>query len=259
MSSKRVNTIKPNQQDHKCPWGISEKFSVEQRRSLQGSNRTWSRDFGGAGAERISWSGDQSKHLSYCGRGAGAGRNLLEKSSWCSCPALPYFLPTVNRQTCVPSRSSPGSSKMPMYGDDFYGPGLSAIYLSPRRYFPCTHIPSRLFSTISPSSVFHHFSPPPVFPVWSYHWQYRNLWKEARHDTHFVELSPQPAVQEVRETGGTVKQAHQLAWRMTRGPEAFLYCRNVTKTLARHTHGCTMVETKETDWEKLWGGGRAEY
>ena len=50
------------------------------------------------------------------------------------------------------------SIQMPMYRNDFYGPGQSAIYLSPRRYFPCTHIPSLLFSTISPPSVFHHFS-----------------------------------------------------------------------------------------------------
>lgn len=139
---------------------------MEQQRSLQGSNRTWSRDFGGAGAELIPWSGDQAKHLSYCGRG-GQGQ---VGTSWRTAPDA---LAPLCHTSSPPSTDKPvfpadphlDPSKMPMYGDDFYGPGLSAIYLSPRRYFPCTHIPSLLFSTISPPSVFHHFSPPPVFPV----------------------------------------------------------------------------------------------
>lgn len=183
----------------------------------------------------------------------------MEKSHWCSCPALPYFLPTVNRQPHVPRSPTWIHPKCQCTEMIFMVLGC--------QLFIWVHVDTFLAHTFLlfcfPQSLPPVFSiislPPPVFPIWSYHWQYCNLWKEARYDTHLVELSPRPAVQEVRVTGGTSKQAHQLGWRMTRGPEAFLYCRNVTKTLARHIHGCTMVQTKETDREKLWGGGRAEY
>ena len=77
----------------------------------------------------------------------------------CTCPALPRLFPTINRQPHIHSGSPPGSRhKMPMHRDHFYRPGLSDIYLSPRTYFPCTHIS---FSSVfhNPSShVFHHFS-----------------------------------------------------------------------------------------------------
>ena len=79
--------------------------------------------------------------------------------------------------------------------------------------------------------LFHNLSPQcfpsfllhlPFFQVEATTGQYRNLWKAARHDTDLVEVSPHPAVQQVRVFRGTIKQAPQLGSRMTRGPEAFL-------------------------------------
>lgn len=156
MSNNRVNTIKPNQQDHKCPWGISEKFSVEQQQSLQGSNFTWSRDFGGASrANPLVWRPIEAS-VTLGGEPHGEEPLMLLP---CSAILPPH------RQQTAPCSQVPhlDPSKMPVYGDDFYGPGLSAIYLSPCRYFPCTFL-LFCFPQASPS-VFHYFSSTPVFPI----------------------------------------------------------------------------------------------
>lgn len=130
----------------------------------------------------------------------------MEKSHWCSCPALPYFLPTVNRQPRVPRSPTWIHPKCQCTEMIFMVLGC--------QLFIWVHVDTFLAHTFLlfcfPQSLPPVFSiislPPPVFPIWSYHWQYCNLWKEARYDTHLVELSPRPAVQEVRVTGGTTNK-----------------------------------------------------
>lgn len=84
----------------------------------------------------------------------------MEKSHWCL-PALP-LPPTVNRQPRV-LQVPTGSIQNAVYGDDFYGPGLSAIYLSPWILSLHTHSFSSVFHKLSPS-VFHYFSSTSRFP-----------------------------------------------------------------------------------------------
>lgn len=183
----------------------------------------------------------------------------MEKSSWCSCPALPYFLPTVNRQPRVPSRSPtwihPKCQCMEMI---FMALGCQLfIWVHADTFLAHTFLLLCFPQSLPP--VFSIISlPPPTFPVWSYHWQYCNLWKEARYDTHLVELSPRPAVQEVAGDWRDHQTSPPAGLTHDQRPRRFSVLQKCYQNSGQ-THTWMHNGSDETDWEKLWGGGRAEY
>lgn len=99
--------------------------------------------------------------------------------------------------------------------------------------------------------------PPPVFPIWSYHCLMQSL-EEARYDTHLVELSPRPAVQEVRVTGGTTNKPTSWADAWPEAQKLFCTAEMSPKLYWTHTWMHNGSDKRNRPGKTV-GRGRAEY